>query len=511
MPTILQLRRGTDSQNNDFIGAAGELTFDTTNSTIRAHDGSTQGGHRLATFSELSGAGFDSADVLGIVDSAYIQSRQNDIFRDSGFVTGIIDEVYIQARDRIRDSGFVTTIIDSAYVQAFETSQSRLKWEISGATDQYRTATEYIDSDGETYTIRTAQFSSNLLRLELAQFSPSMSASGQSLNWDQPATQFSVTVNNPADFLSRYINAVSAIAETGGDVHETISDFTTSGPSVTPDGGVDWNQTFTTNATAFIRSTSTTISGGSASATITFAEDDSSDFATTSSFTTNWTTPNVSISMSNLSGNVFLNPYLSTSYSVSVSGFSNSANYSTTVTPTGGTISNATGSGTFTFSTELHQDNTGGRTLAVSTDMTRPAEVTGTEYTVTDTASDTSLSSSWTFPSLSIFTASAGTSPTNSDIVDGTGFTGDVTTYGNQSRTIDQFITNSQNVPQSFWFGVRTSASQPSTFQTGASAALLSDVTPTEVTVNLNNTYTDEDYDFYGITLQPGQTYVSIS
>ena len=214
--------------------------------------------------------------------------------------------------------------------------------------------------------------------------------------------------------------------------------------------------------------------------------------------------------MSNLSGNVFLDPYLSTSYSVSVSGFSNSANYSTTVTPTGGGVSNTSGSGTFTFSSELHQDNAGGRTLAVSTDMTRPAGVTGTEYTVTDTASDTSLSASWTFPSLSTFTVSTGVAPTNA-IVDGTGFESYVTTYGNQSRTLSQFITNSEATPQAFWFGVRSSASQPTTFQTGASAALLSDVTPTEATVNLSNNFTDEDYDFYGITLQPGQTYVSIS
>lgn len=149
MPTILQLRRGTDSQNNGFIGAAGELTFDTTNSTIRAHDGSTQGGHRLATFSEVSGAGFDSADVLGIVDSAYIQSRQNDIFRDSGFVTGIIDEVYIQARDRIRDSGFVTGIIDSAHVQArFKTlSESDGTLVISG---------NIIPDTDSTYSLGTA-------------------------------------------------------------------------------------------------------------------------------------------------------------------------------------------------------------------------------------------------------------------------------------------------------------------------------------------------------------------
>lgn len=43
--------------------------------------------------------GFDSADVIGIVDSDYIQARQVDFYRDSAFVTTIVDSDYIQARE----------------------------------------------------------------------------------------------------------------------------------------------------------------------------------------------------------------------------------------------------------------------------------------------------------------------------------------------------------------------------------------------------------------------------
>ena len=53
MPTTLQFRRGTATQNNAFTGAAGEITFDTTNKTLRVHDASTAGGTRLATKAEL--------------------------------------------------------------------------------------------------------------------------------------------------------------------------------------------------------------------------------------------------------------------------------------------------------------------------------------------------------------------------------------------------------------------------------------------------------------------------
>ena len=40
-----QIRRGTTAENNEFTGAVGELTMDTTNNTLRVHDGTTQGGH----------------------------------------------------------------------------------------------------------------------------------------------------------------------------------------------------------------------------------------------------------------------------------------------------------------------------------------------------------------------------------------------------------------------------------------------------------------------------------
>ena len=49
MPTQVQFRRGTTSQNNSFTGAAGELSVDTQLNVIRVHDGTTAGGHALIT------------------------------------------------------------------------------------------------------------------------------------------------------------------------------------------------------------------------------------------------------------------------------------------------------------------------------------------------------------------------------------------------------------------------------------------------------------------------------
>jgi hypothetical protein len=53
----VQLRRGTDTEHSSFTGAEGEVTVDTTNDTLRVHDGSTAGGVRLAKLSEAGGSG----------------------------------------------------------------------------------------------------------------------------------------------------------------------------------------------------------------------------------------------------------------------------------------------------------------------------------------------------------------------------------------------------------------------------------------------------------------------
>lgn len=49
MATQLQLRKGTKTENDSFIGAEAELTYDTTTKGIRVHDGTTVGGNIIDT------------------------------------------------------------------------------------------------------------------------------------------------------------------------------------------------------------------------------------------------------------------------------------------------------------------------------------------------------------------------------------------------------------------------------------------------------------------------------
>jgi hypothetical protein len=54
MPTQVQFRRGTTAQNNSFTGAIGEISVNTSNNTIRVHDGTTTGGFELARRGNVS-------------------------------------------------------------------------------------------------------------------------------------------------------------------------------------------------------------------------------------------------------------------------------------------------------------------------------------------------------------------------------------------------------------------------------------------------------------------------
>lgn len=47
MAARVKLRRGTSIQHQNFTGAEAEITVDTTNWSVRVHDGSTAGGHEL--------------------------------------------------------------------------------------------------------------------------------------------------------------------------------------------------------------------------------------------------------------------------------------------------------------------------------------------------------------------------------------------------------------------------------------------------------------------------------
>jgi hypothetical protein len=400
-----------------------------------------------------------------------------------------------------------------------------------------RTLTGFVEN-GVTSTVRTTAITEGKLILTLAAFTPAIAASSNgTLNWDVAASSFSVSVDNPADVVNQYISGVLSVSQLTGSVSTTLSDYTQGNETAVPAGGVDWNQTFTTNnSTSYIRSTSTNATGGSASGRVAFNYYDGSSISTWSStadFSVNWNNVTHNIVLSSLSGKTFLQTYTSSGYTVSTSGLTNTALRAFTVSGTNGTPSNTSGSGTLNFTTAINKTNASSTNTSVtlSTVCTRPVNVTGTSYQVTLGPTSTiniATGASFTYPSFWMWTAGLGVKPSQSTVINDSGTGGfensttpladvGVTTLGSQVNTFSASVNNTDVNPRAFWFAVRASVSQPTTFKTGESIALLSAVSVLDggtIALQPDNPpagYVAENYRIWGITLQPGTTYVSIS
>jgi hypothetical protein len=74
MSTQIQTRRGTTTQHSSFTGAAGELTVDTDKNVVVVHDGSTAGGHPMASPGAANTFTAEQTFSAGLsVDGAYEQ------------------------------------------------------------------------------------------------------------------------------------------------------------------------------------------------------------------------------------------------------------------------------------------------------------------------------------------------------------------------------------------------------------------------------------------------------
>ena len=405
---------------------------------------------------------------------------------------------------------------NASLIQVVLGSDSRLSPLVFTGTGTSKSLSSYNDS-GTIKTVRSTTITGGQLSLTLASFTPTLSsASFSSLKWDDVFPSFTASVQNPSDFTSQWISSVSSISGASG----ALTGFTIGTQTATPSGGGTWSQTFTGN-TSRVYSNGTGSSGGSASYTLYFTDNSGTTDAVNwkATGTGTWADAVNTLTVGGLSGNTFLQTYTSTTYGVTVSGLSNTANAVHSVTASGGSLSNGSGGGTFTFTTPIHKNTSGIPSVSLSTVFTRPANVTGsTSYTATVTKGPTSPTVSFTYPSFWLFLAN-GTTPSSSAIVSGTAYATGVSLLSDQTKSFATTVNNPSTSPQTFWFGIRSSASQPTSFQIGSSASLLvnaSLVSGSPVTVSLQPTssptgYVAESFSLYGIVLQPGNTYVSIS
>jgi len=89
MPTILQFRRGTTTQNDTYTGLPGEITIDTTLNTVRLHDGTTVGGNVIGQTGQTGYTGSIGVGYTGSVGVGYTGSagRDGDVYHTTSTST----------------------------------------------------------------------------------------------------------------------------------------------------------------------------------------------------------------------------------------------------------------------------------------------------------------------------------------------------------------------------------------------------------------------------------------
>jgi hypothetical protein len=183
MAKLLQHRGGTATEHGSFTGSAREVTVDTTNNTLRVHDGSTAGGTRLAKHSEIpdvssfitgvtAGSGIDVSGTTISVETD-LRDGITDIGRDNNDYMNIGTEAfnwYINSGNEMRLEADGDLHVDGDVI-AFSTSVSDVA--LKSDIQMIPNALDKIDEvRGVTFTRHNGQKSAGIIAQELEKVLP---------------------------------------------------------------------------------------------------------------------------------------------------------------------------------------------------------------------------------------------------------------------------------------------------------------------------------------------------
>lgn len=157
MPTQVQFRRGTSTENNSFTGAAGELSVDTTNYTLRIHDGSTAGGHVQAK-ADLSNITGDTDDVSEGSTNLYYTNARVDAEIDS----------YLSAGTGITLAGSGSIAVDTSVIATRSYVDTAVSNLVDAAPGTLDTLNELAAALGDDANFSTTVTNSLALKAPLA-------------------------------------------------------------------------------------------------------------------------------------------------------------------------------------------------------------------------------------------------------------------------------------------------------------------------------------------------------
>ncbi len=143
MPDQVQLRGGTDNENDSFTGAQREVTVDTTNKTLRVHDGTTAGGSRLAAYDEWG--------------RLQVEDPENDTdVANKGYVDGQISgSVGFVPVGTLSFSDVAITSLNDVFTDVYDEYTVRVRATLSAvAVLRMRLRASGTDDDGSNYDRR---------------------------------------------------------------------------------------------------------------------------------------------------------------------------------------------------------------------------------------------------------------------------------------------------------------------------------------------------------------------
>jgi len=294
MATAIQRRRGTTSQHSSFTGLAGEITIDTDLNTIIVHNGSTAGGFRLATYSEvasaatgditgivagsgLTGGATSGSATINVIGGTGITANANDIAIDSTVATltgsqtltnktltspvlntGVSGTAFLDEDNFASDSA--TKVASQQSIKAYVTSQIATKDNTDemteGSSNLYYTnarvqtflaagtlAGHIIPAADNTYTLGTAA----RMWKDVYIGPGSLYVNGQKVIEDNSGTiQISADSNQNISILSQGTGDIELTS--GGDIQLKTDVVLTAAKTITSSGGVKFGSNINVNS-----------------------------------------------------------------------------------------------------------------------------------------------------------------------------------------------------------------------------------------------------------------------
>ena len=157
MPTQVQFRRGTETQNNNFTGGAGEITISTTDYTFRIHDGTTVGGHEQAKA--------DLSNVTGDTDN--VSEGSTNLYYTNARVDAEIDS-YLSAGTGITLAGSGSIAVDTSVIATKTYVNDQIALTIDSAPGALDTLNELAAALGDDANFSTTVTNSLALKAPLA-------------------------------------------------------------------------------------------------------------------------------------------------------------------------------------------------------------------------------------------------------------------------------------------------------------------------------------------------------